>query len=53
MLWLREVTAPGVLLRLSLSGGVSKRGEARARGLVLGQEGSEENRLFQWHVWIF
>lgn len=53
MSWLREVTMPGVLLRFPLFGGVSKRGEVRARGLELDQEGSEEDRLFQWHVRIF
>lgn len=53
MSWLKEVTMPGVLLRFPLFGGVSKRGKVRARGLVLDQEGLEEDRLFQWHVRIF
>lgn len=34
---------PGVLLRFPPFGGVSKRGEVRARGLELDQEGSEED----------
>lgn len=40
-------------LRFLPFGGVSERGEARARGLVLDQGGSEGNRLFQWQVGIF
>lgn len=44
---------PGVLVRFSQFSGVSRKDEARTRALVLGQEGSEDNRLFQWAVWIF
>lgn len=53
MLWFREVTMPGVLVRLSQFSEGSRRDEAGTRPLVLGQEGSEGNGLFQWVVWIF
>lgn len=43
---------PGVLVRLSQFSGMNRKDEARTKSLCVGQEGSEDNRLFQWVVWI-
>lgn len=49
----RAVIMPGKLVTLSQFSGVSGRDQARTRALVLCQEGSEDNRCFQWVAQIF
>lgn len=49
----RAVIMPGKLMRFSQFSGVSGRDQARTRASVLCQEGSEDNRCFQWVALIF